>query len=328
MKKSIRSNFDRNKYPYLSKNRECGWSGFFTVYPVALCLMLIPMLSSCGDSFEPFQENDKFFFTMYGYLDAAADTQWVRISPVRGTFDAPAEIPDMEVFIDDLDNDNTIELNKKLVKFGNQFNVINAWTERKIESGRSYRIRAKKPDGNESSVVVSTPEPFPVPKLLSVSIPGMPPEYFLFIDDVERLADVQSRWHIRESTEFWEEDRYMVFSLKGDAIPVNDKPGSYMVELKPDEEKEFIMDESLVLSIPGGRIEFLEHQIFTASAGPEWDDDIATIDDLVYNLPDGFSNVENGLGYLVGIFSRNVPFRTCLNDERELTSCPEVDPFF
>lgn len=294
--------------------------------PSALCLLTF--FTSCKDTFEPFQENDKFFFTMYGFLDAAADTQWVRIAPVRGTFDAPPEIPDMEIFIDDLENGSTIEMNKILVQFGNQFNVINAWTDREIISGQTYRVRAKNPNGNESQVVVSIPDPFPVPKLLTVTVPGSPPDYFLIIDEVEHLADVQSRWHYRESTPFWEEERYFVFSLKSDAIVVGTNEGSYMVKLKPDDEKEYIMNESLVLSIPGGEIEFLENQIYTASAGPEWDDNISSIDDLVYTLPDGFSNIENGLGYMVGIYSRNIPFRTCLNEARELVPCPEVKPFW
>lgn len=295
---------------------------------ILIYLLMFPFLSSCEDTFEPFEENDKFFFTMYGFLDASADTQWVRISPVRGTFDAPPEIPDMQVTLENLTDGNTVLMNKKLVQFGNQFNVINVWTDKKIQSGNTYRVQALNPNGKKSQVVMTIPDPFPVPKLLTISVPGIPSDFFLFIDDVEHLADVQSRWHFRLSTPFWEEERFQVFSLKKRAIGVDAIPGSYMLELDPDEEKELIMKNSLVLSIPGGKIEFLENQIYVASAGPEWDDSISNIDDLIYTLPDGFSNVENGLGYMVGIFSRNIPFRTCLNEKRELTGCPEVDSFW
>jgi hypothetical protein len=292
----------------------------------AICLLSI--LSSCEDTFEPFQENDKFHFTMYGYLDASADTQWVRISPVRGTFDAPPEIPDMEVRLDDLKEGDSVQMKNKLVQFGNQFNVINAWSDKKIHSGNTYRVRALNSTGGQSQVVVTIPEPFPIPKVLTESIPGIPPKFFLFIDDVEHLADVQSRWHYRVSTPFWEEERFQVFNLKERTISVDSRLGSYMVELQPDKEKEHLMENSLVLSTPGGQIEFLENQFFVASAGPEWDDNISNIEDLIYHLPDGFSNVEGGLGYMVGIFSRNIPFKTCLNEERELIGCPEVEPFF
>lgn len=295
---------------------------------ISFCLLMIPFLNSCGDTFEPFEENDKFFFTMYGFLDASADTQWVRISPVRGTFDAPAEIPDMEVILDNLDENSSIIMNKKLVQFGNQFNAINVWTDKAVRSENTYRISALNPNGTQSEAVVTIPGPFPVPQLRTESTPGIPTRYFLYVNDVEHLADVQSRWHYRVSIPAWEEERFHVFSLKDRAKIVDMIPGNYMVELTPDEEKELIIKNSLALTIPGAQIEFLENQLFVASAGPEWDDNISNIDDLIYNLPDGFSNVENGLGYMVGIYSRNIPFKTCLNEIRELTSCPEVDPFF
>tara|TARA_R100001143_G_C3361331_1_gene136729 strand:+ start:19961 stop:20989 length:1029 start_codon:yes stop_codon:yes gene_type:complete len=295
---------------------------------LTVCLLLIPLINSCEDTFEPFQLNDKFYFTMYGYLDASADTQWVRISPVRGTFDAPPEIPDMQVTIEDMSDGSSIVMNNKLVQFGNQFNAINVWTDENIQAGNTYQLLASNPNGTKSQVVVTIPEPFPVPKLLTVTVPGIPPEFFLLIDDVEQLADVQSRWHYRVSTPFWEEERFHVFSLKESVSEDERVEGSYRLELDPDKEKEEIMESSLVLSIPGGQIEFLENQYFIASAGPEWDENVTNLEDLIYTLPDGFSNVEDGLGYVVGIFSRNIPFRTCLNDARELIACPEAAPFF
>ncbi len=301
---------------------------FRSFQTIIFCLLLISVISSCEDTFEPFEENEKFFFTMYGYLDASADTQWVRISPVRGTFDAPPEIPDMEVNLDNLSDGSSVLMNHKLVQFGNQFNAINVWTEKKVQSGINYRVRALNPNGSESQVVVTIPDSFPTPKILTEAIPGRPVKYFLLIDEVERLADVQSRWHFRLSTPFWEEERFHTFSLRELVGEVETVPNSYRVELTPDKEQEIIMENSLVLSIPGGQIEFLENQLFIASAGPEWNNDIASIEDLVYNLPDGFSNVEDGLGYMVGIYSRNIPFRTCLNEARQLVGCPEVDPFY
>ncbi len=49
-----------------------------------------------------------------------------------------------------------------------------------------------------------------------------------------------------------------------------------------------------------------------ASAGPEWIENITRLDDLELGLPDGkFSNVENGLGYLVDILSKKIPFEQC-----------------
>ena len=293
--------------------------------PSALCLFT---LLSCNETFEPFQENDKFNFTIYGYLDASTDTQWVRIAPVRGEFDMEPVLPEMTVQLEDMETGQVETMNQKLVHFGQGFNAINVWSLMDILPQKRYRLTAQTAQGRLSEVSVTTPEPFPIPKLLTSSVPGLPTEYFLYMDDIEHLADVQSRWHYRVSTPFWEEERFHVFSLMSEVDQINGALGAYMVELDPDSEKQFIMDDSIVLSLPDGKIEFLENQIFVASAGPEWDPAISNIDDLVYFLPDGFSNVIDGLGYMVGIFSRNIPFRTCLNEARELIGCPEVDPFF
>ncbi len=293
--------------------------------PFAFCLLTF---ISCNDTFEPFQENDQFFFTIYGYLDASADTQWVRIAPVRGEFDMMPEIPDMTVQLEDMETGHIELMNQKLVRFGQGFNAINVWSLMDILPQKSYRLIAETAQGRVSQVSVTIPEPFPVPKLLTISAPGLPTEYLLYMSDIDQIADVQSRWHYKVSTPFWEEERYHVFSLR-DGIKENESAfGDYVVELDPDTEKDNIMADALVLSIPGGQIEFLENQIYVASAGPEWDPNINSIEDLVYFLPDGFSNIQDGLGYMVGIFSRNIPFQTCLNEMRELVACPEVKPFF
>lgn len=54
----------------------------------------------------------------------------------------------------------------------------------------------------------------------------------------------------------------------------------------------------------GTEISVVNRQIFVASGGPEWDDNISSIVDLEYFLAGNASNVENGLGYVVGISSK------------------------
>ena len=40
------------------------------------------LLGSCDTAFDPFQEND-YHFSVFGFLDDAADSQFIRITPVR-----------------------------------------------------------------------------------------------------------------------------------------------------------------------------------------------------------------------------------------------------
>jgi hypothetical protein len=88
------------------------------------------------------------------------------------------------------------------------------------------------------------------------------------------------------------------------------------------------MRQLLITDIPGSEIEFMHHQILIASAGPEWDEEIDTMDKLVYALPEGLSNVEDGLGYMVGVVSKLIPFENCTDDMNSPVACPEEEPFW
>jgi hypothetical protein len=298
----------------------------FSLLPFALCLFTLFTLSSCSDSFEPFGENDRFFFTIYGFLDASADTQWVRISPVRGDFEQPAQLPDMLVTLEHLDSGTSAVMNDSLVSFRQGFNAINAWTDLDIEPDQTYRLRAENDSGDVSEVTVSLPPDFPTPRLFIESIPGEDPRYFLFFGGVERLADIQSRWYLRLYTSSWEDKRLIVRSLKTQAF--REPSGLYVLEMFPDEQLEEIKRELLVQEDSALQVEVLRHQVFVASGGPEWDEEITGIDDLVYNLPDGFSNIENGLGYFVGIVGKLFPFESCRDENNNLVGCPLERPYW
>lgn len=108
------------------------------------------------------QENDKYFFSIFGYLDAAADTQWARITPAREQLNAPAEVPEMEVTLENLNSSETVVMKDSFFASGSGFNYINFYTLADIEPGQSYRIQAKNAKGNSSAFTLSIPAEFVV----------------------------------------------------------------------------------------------------------------------------------------------------------------------
>ncbi len=66
---------------YSQKNNQERRIRFKYCLLLTACCMLV--LSGCNRSFEPFKENNTYYFSIYGYLDVSADTQWVRVSPAR-----------------------------------------------------------------------------------------------------------------------------------------------------------------------------------------------------------------------------------------------------
>ncbi len=301
-------------------------SGLSLCSSFTLFIFSLLFATSCKDTFEPFQENDRYNFSIYGFLDANVDTQWVRVSPVREQFNQSDRLPDMNVVLKNLDTGEQTQMTNSLVEFRQGFYAANAWSDMDVQENHTYRLVAERPDGGTSQATVTIPPAFPTPRVFVDRIPDQEPEYFIWIDEgVERLADVQSRWYVRIQTPFWYDDQLFKFSLKSRAEQIS--TDSYIVQIFPDEEIQAIIDQSLVLQGPDSELIILHHQIFVASGGPDWDVNITNVEDLVYNLPDGFSNIEDGLGYMAGVFSRLIPFRECFDGPR-LIACPEEKPFW
>lgn len=51
-------------------------------YPAIFVIFLALFGIGCETEFDPLQERDRYPFSMYGFLDLHADTQWVRVMPV------------------------------------------------------------------------------------------------------------------------------------------------------------------------------------------------------------------------------------------------------
>lgn len=291
----------------------------------ACCLLT---LSACNESFQPYVENDVYYFSIYGYLDASADTQWVRVAPARQQLDTPPEIQEgIRVTLEHLESGRSAVMNDSLMSAEGDFNFINFWTTMDIGHSQTYRLRAERPDGAASWVTVTTPVELPTPMGVFGGGIGIEPTYSLYVDDsVEHLADVQTRWYVRIRAPGYEQKRLFSFSHRNDVEHIGLYGGVYTVEIRPEREEEQIMK---LTTLPAeGEIEIVHTQIYVASGGPEWNEEISSMDDLFYALPGSFSNVENGLGYLVGIDSKTIPFKSCRNDQYELIPCEEEEPYW
>lgn len=271
-------------------------------------LFTLLLLSACNEAFQPLSESDKAPLSIYGYLDASADTQWVRVTPIREQLDMSPVKPEMEVTLEHIQSGNSEMMNDSLLLFPDGINILNAWTTMDIEPGQTYRLLAKRPDGAASSVSVTIPGKFPTVNM-QFSMDGC--LAILNVDQIEHLADIQSRWlvqaiYITEGVVTLEEERFFSIPHKNRAVRIAD--GNYTVQLNTHEERSHILSQ--FLSPPVG-IRVIRRDVFIASAGPEWVEGLDSMDDLLYTLSDGFSNVENGLGYLIGIASETIPWDRC-----------------
>lgn len=259
---------------------------------------------------------------MFGYLDASADTQRVRVSPLREQLEFFTENPEMTVTLENIETGKSAVMNDYLHRYAFPFGITapNAWTFMKIDYGQTYRLAAVRPDGAASSVTVTIPDDFPTPRL---HVTGLVIDN-LYIKEAEPLVDVQSRWFYQIEYQGQLYHRLII-------IPYRDQvekrgPGDYVLNINTIRERRQ-RDEQFP-NAAGAEVKLLGRQIFVAVAGPEWDDTIPSFDDLRYALPEVASNVENGIGYMIGIASKSIPYKNCYDENGEIISCPAEQPIF
>lgn len=282
-----------------------------------LCSMILA--TGCNQTFEPLQENEEYYFSIYGYLDAAADTQWVRVGPARQNINQEPDPEGIKVTLEHIQSGDTVTMNDSL--FSSK-GFLNYWTTMDIENEQTYRITAER-DGKSSHVTVTTPKEIPAPYMIQNE---RPPGYNIFIDDsVEHIVDVQSVWYITFNRETEPIRRIYRYGRRQSLQYTGVFGGTNFTYSNHENESGKIGQSSGNAEVSVEKVQF-----FIAVAGPEWNDEIPGIDDLEYFLNEAASNVENGLGYVVGIDSKWVTQRTCLGPNRvKYVRCtPDDGPFW
>lgn len=286
------------------------------------------IFSSCDDSFDPIQENDKYFFSIFAFLDVSADTQWVRVAPARRQIDAPPEVPEMLVTLEHLESGETAVMKDSLFGAGSGFNYINFYTGMGIEPNQTYRLKAERPDGTSSHVSVSTPGNFPTPIFFQELSSTIERQIYQIILKTENIVDVQTWWFVRITSDDGVVEKKFTFPYADRLQWVKAYEGAYVAEFVYQDEVGTVMNSPIIRNSPNPEVEILHRQIYVAKGGPEWDDTISGIDDIEYFVDGTASNVVNGLGYMVGVYSKVVPYDTCKDDSGWIMACEEEDPFW
>jgi len=303
------------------KSKKSDMLYFYVSVTAIVCSAGFFVMFGC-ESFQPFQENETYFFSIHGYLDASADTQWVRVGTIRQNID---ELPDpdgIRVTLKDLESGETVVMNDSVFT---SRNVLNYWTTMNIKHEQTYEITAEHADENISRITVTTPSELPsVYILISGGIQTTPGARIYIDDDIEHIADLQSVWYVILNPGTENRRRIYTFPLRNSLIHTPAFSGSYFAFANWEREL-----GQIELSVGGAEISVVSRQFFVAAAGPEWDDNISSIVNLEYFLLGTASNVENGLGYVVGVSSNWFRQDTCLAPDRSNTApCVPEKPFW
>lgn len=281
------------------------------------------LMAGCDNSFQPLKENNLYNFNISGYLDVSADTQWVRVGTIRESIDEPPDPTGIQVTLEDLQSGQTVIMNDSV--FISQ-NALNYWTTMQIQHGQTYLITTEGINKNTSQVTVTTPKEFPAVYMTISDVDGRSPGANIYIDDdVEHIADVQSVWYVivNPNTNV-QRRRIYRFPLRNTLKHTTAFRGSSYAFSNWGRELAQI-DQSV------GQVEasIVSRRVFIATSGPDWNENFSSFDNLEYFLNETASNVENGLGYVVGIEAKWFLQTDCLSpDESGYIPCEPIEPIW
>jgi hypothetical protein len=136
---------------------------------LAACLCAV-VVTACDESFDPIEPSE-LAFSVFGYLDASAETQWIRVMPIRPLTVTSEDPLAATVTLEHLGTGRIIELRDSLFSFSSPLDTAlhfdtaylhNFWTPEDIEPGASYRFSARMEGKEPAEAVVEIPADYDV----------------------------------------------------------------------------------------------------------------------------------------------------------------------
>ena len=125
-------------------------------WPLAGWLAALALLAGCEAAFDPIDDAGRYF-SMSGYLDTEADTNWVRVELVAETFEPSPDPIDADVWLDGPGGRSALTQETVAFRTGTAHLF---WTTADVEPGTTYALVAERPDGARTRATVRTPDPF------------------------------------------------------------------------------------------------------------------------------------------------------------------------
>lgn len=241
------------------------------------------VLAGCETGLDPIDGAGRHF-SFSGTLDANADTQWVRVEPVRTTLGGPEGPTGTEVTLERLSDGRTVRLAERVVAFRTGPAHL-FWATEPVGLGEAYRLRASGPDG-EASTTVETPGRAP-----DLTVFGGPRDDVAtaVIRDVTRLVDIVA-----------------VYTFSSPGTPVGRlsqtggvvlrEDGSYSVGIYPARDRERLAAGALLAAC----------EVVVAAGSDDWEGVLA-LGRESGALESLTGRVEGGVGFVGGVATARAP---------------------
>lgn len=284
---------------------------------VALAFVVAAALltsTACDTSFNHFAETDKAF-SVWGYLDASADTQWVRVEPLQDSMLAGSPSFEARVTTRHLESGQTTRWRDSVFHVeAADVPVHNFWTTAPIEPGATYRLTVERPsDGATSTAEVTIPDDFPEPTVRrggppATNPPANAPPTIITVHGVDRLGAAVARSRVIVCTfGGCRPPQRVTFSHLADTTRLD--ADSYRIAVDWAADLLTLWDPDTPNSEIGSVFFF---RVTVANVNEGWPDYDTPVSDFTNQTtpsqpPAGAaSNIENGFGFLGGAVTKTV----------------------
>ena len=260
-----------------------------------LAVLIAPLLAAaCDRPFEPLAENRNGPFSIAGYLDVEADTQWVRVMPVRQSLLTEPEPIDAVVTLQHVGTGRTVTLRDSLFTYtderlGAEVYAHLFWTTERLEGKARYRFTATRSDGAASTVLVD------VPAELEFTYQNLRDTAYVEIQ-AERLLLVET-YHALRTPDTLPAGSGVRRQLRGKSFG---DPPRFPVSV-----------DGAPLAPQLGLVDTRRLELRIVTTRADWPFESPPLNPALVGPDTTPSNVENGMGFLGAIASRTIPFPRC-----------------
>lgn len=262
------------------------------------------VLLGCDPTVDSFQENDQHY-SIFGYLNVTADTQFVRVEQLRDgqATQAPATL-DAAVRLTNLATDQTVTLQDSLFRFLDGRTAHNFYTTTDIAPSTTYRLVVEGPDGAVSRAETTTPRELTTTVVTAVQdcfpncdTPWLGPacespeegsdrEAVVRVTNVDRLVAVKAVYRMNAPNSTWSFDHLSdITQVESDIFQARAGYDNDWCRMPPPPSQDRAAETISMI---------------VAAGDPNWPA-YAGIDPEMELLPTVASNVDGGVGLLGGI---------------------------
>lgn len=255
------------------------------------------LISACDTSVQSTVPSDEYHYSIFGVLNPAQDTQWVRVESLGApTSGGASSSLNVTVTLHNVETGETWALQDSLMEvFRDEFQH-NFWTQAPITPSTTYEVTVQNADGDTTRATTTTPARAPDIRIENpIRLPCTPPveanRFEVKVREIEELAGLEVLYFqsVYGPTVIQDYDHY------GSASKTNEGFSAYINYYNDLQSAQRTRSRPCLVD---------SAKVIAAAGGPDWPEWARYHDATIGQLarPDSFSNVEGGHGTLAGVY--------------------------